>query len=123
MDRSQGGLLLSAQFFDKDGDIICRIRDNKFTLNRDKVFDIDQTPHALTVFDKQDRKVFVLDFVNDRAVKLLGDFFVRDGVRILITENMLKYKGFEFSSSSLSVEGGNERIIINLDVGAFGSVR
>lgn len=73
---------------------------NRYHLNSDKCFRPDLvTPHHLTVFDKQARPALDIEYINNRTVKILGDFYFRNGRHVVIHQdqqligNMVKMNG------------------------------
>ena len=85
IDARDSKLSITAKFFDTDGKIICWIDKNRFYPNSEKIFRMDRTPHRLTVFNDEARMVLDVKYINDHAISLLGDFYLRGGTRVLIT--------------------------------------
>ena len=96
MERDRGGLLVSAKFFSPEGEIICELVRNRFHLNDDKVFRMEQTLHHLSVWDKQDRQVLNVEYLNPLIIRLSGKFYLQHGRRINFTENGIRLDGREF---------------------------
>lgn len=86
LDRDGGKLLLSADFYDDEGNLISQIVNNEFTPNNDNLLSIEQpSDSVLTVRSKRGQRLTV-EFLNHRDVRLTGDFHVRDGIRIIMTK-------------------------------------
>ncbi len=103
LGQEDSKLWVSAKFFDSAGQMVCEIERNKLQTNQKDAFRIEQTPHALTVSDNEAKKVFAIQFLNDHAVRLFGDFYSPAGCHVVINE-----RGVEFGHGrSLSSTGLN----------------
>jgi hypothetical protein len=101
IDKQNSNAWVSAKFFDQTGTIICEIVRNHFHLNegnpRGNVFRKEITPHKLIVFDYEAKPVLEVEFVNPRTFRLLGDFYLRRGVHVVITPEKLILGGITMS--------------------------
>jgi hypothetical protein len=103
LGQDDSKLWVSARFFNDAGQIVCEIEKNRFRVNAQDAFRIEQTPHALTVYDKEAKKVFALHFLNDHAVRLFGDFYSRGGCHVVINESGVLFgHGRSFSNTGLN---------------------
>lgn len=102
-----GGLLLSAEFFDEHGDIVCEIIRNEFHLNVGKYFRIDDSlPHTLTVKGHQNQEVCKVEFLNKHAIRITGDFYASNGQRVVITRDAISMGGSKLSIGFMSIGAG-----------------
>ena len=63
-----------------------------FAVNEKDAFRIERTPHTLSGLDKEAKKVFSIDFLNDHAVRLFGDFHSREGCHVVIDESGVEFR-------------------------------
>lgn len=92
IERDGLNVFVTAKFFDHNGDIICEILKNRFHQNDANVFRIESTPHRLVVIDKEGRTALDLEYVNERCIRLLGDFHYRYGYRVIIRPDWQEIK-------------------------------
>jgi hypothetical protein len=85
IDKQETGASVSAKFFDRDGKIICELVHNQ--LYPGNLFRKEQSPHSLTVYDMEAKKALQVEFINPRAFRILGDFYLRRGTRVVITQD------------------------------------
>jgi len=91
IDREKGGLVFSAKFFSENGEIIAEIVKNRFFLNASNYFRIERRRNRLTVFDKQARITVDVTYLNKSAVLILGDFYLRNGLHVIITQDEQRF--------------------------------
>ena len=104
INRSNDGIVISAKFFDKTGKIVCEIVDNAFHLNNNNVFRMERPPHGLKVFNDEARCVLEVDFINEHAVRFFGDFYLRNGLHVIMTPDQFRLGAGDFSGN---IMGGN----------------
>jgi hypothetical protein len=95
--RDEEGLWVSAKFFNVRGQIICELVRNRFHLNPGEYFRMEQTEHKITVYDKEARVALDVEFVSVRAIRFLGDFYLRHGSHVAITPQWLEIGGNRFN--------------------------
>jgi hypothetical protein len=118
--EKDGGLLVSAKVFDRDGKIIAKIIDNEFFLNRNNMFRADRPDKStLEVFDQYDKRVLFVRYLNKRAIAIFGEFYHPDAGRISINEKAVVRNGMAVSNSCL----GNFDVLFDMpDKKGFGVV-
>jgi len=103
LGQDDSRLWISAKFSNEAGQMVCEIEKNTFRVNDQNAFRIEQTPHALTVFDGDAKKVLAVHFLNDHAVRLFGDFYSREGCHVVINERGVLFgHGRSFSNTGLN---------------------
>ncbi|MDR3560724.1 MAG: hypothetical protein P4N59_04690 [Negativicutes bacterium] len=100
-DRSGTNIQISAEVYSRDKRIIARIHNNKFDINPNNYFRIEQDPHTLTVFDQENDMVLSVHFANAHAVKVTGRFAMPNGRTLLV-----KDEGALVMPNNISI-GGN----------------
>jgi hypothetical protein len=96
------GLLLSARFFDKDGDLLCVIVRNEFKRDDDKSFYIDGNPHQLVVHNKQGDAVIdveFIDLVNGPGLRVAGNFYLSNGKPFIADKSAVTVGGIKLSGN------------------------
>jgi len=83
--KGDGGIWFSAKFFDENGDALCEIVKNEFNRSLKTTLRIERTPSTITVFDNQSKPVVFVDYINPQCIKVLGDFYLRQKRRVLLT--------------------------------------
>jgi hypothetical protein len=85
IDKEEGGISVSGRFFNEKGKVICEIERNQFHLNPESYFRKKETgPHRLTIIDDKLRTLLDVEYINDRAIRITGDFYLRGGKRLVI---------------------------------------
>lgn len=106
VDLKNGELALSAKFFNPDGTIVCEIEDNQIHLNKGQYFRIvRESPHELTVINHQGRPMFTIDYLNERCVRVLGDFHLRGGFRVVIDHERLVMQNAGVNAPGMAMLG------------------
>ena len=91
LNKKDDKILLSAKFFNVQGKIVCEIVDNQFHLNLNNVFRFEQeSPHRLVVINDEARPILDIEYINPQAVRIYGDFFVREGFHLIMKEDILR---------------------------------
>jgi hypothetical protein len=85
-------LWVSARFFDEAGKLVAEIEKNKLVTSDHGAYEVEQTPHSLTVINTQAKeeeakKALVVHYLNDHAVRLFSDFYSPKGVHVVINED------------------------------------
>ena len=94
-------LWVSANFFSKDGEVIAKIVKNKVYVNKANMtyWMREQTDNRLTVFNKQNKIVIDVVYLNPSAVAILGDFYLRNGFPVIIEPHKVVLGTFEIRRS------------------------
>ena len=83
--------------------LIGELDKNKLQINEKNAFRVEQTPHSLTVYDKDAKEVFAIRFLNEHAVRLFGDFYSPGGCHVVIDESGVEFgHGRSLSSTGLN---------------------
>lgn len=82
-------LLVSATIYDKDGKILCLIRDNEWVLENKFGLRKESTIDSLKVWDDKNRIILDVEAVSDRLIKLNGVFY-KKGAEVIATDEGLK---------------------------------
>jgi hypothetical protein len=90
----EGAILLEAKFFNRGGQNLCHVVDNHFAFNNGG-YTIDPKPHSLVVYENA-MPVVTINFANKRAIRILGDFCMRSGRRVLVEQNAIKIDGHKW---------------------------
>jgi hypothetical protein len=93
LDREGHALALSAKFFNDAGKIVCEIVRNELHFNEKNIFRPERTsPHHLSVLDDEARRVLSVEYINPRAVRITGSFFLRDGLFVHIAPDIMHFQ-------------------------------
>ena len=106
--KEKEGIYFSGKFFSEEGKIICEIVKNEFHLNVKNYFRIEKTDHRLTVFDEEARVAIDIEFINERSIRLLGNFHLRNGKSIILTETAAIINGNLFAGNVFNFAQGDE---------------
>ena len=99
-------LLVSATLCDKFGTEICRVSKNCITLNLEQAYEMANTEHSFCVLEKATRKpVLVVEYINPRAMRMLGDFYLPDGELLSITSDSISFGGTRVRRCALEEAG------------------
>ena len=113
IDRAGSGILLSAKFFSADGTVVGEVVKNRVILNEANLWGArtERTANRITVFNKKAEMVFDIEYINEHAIRILGAFFLRNGARILITQEQQIFGPAQFEAGFLgNNKGGAIRI-------------
>jgi hypothetical protein len=93
--RTEKGISVDAELNGEDGNIIAVIKDNRFVLNPNNVFDV-QTPDDSTLIVqsvRDDTEILNVRFSNKTTVRIKATFFIRPGVRFEVNEQGMRVIG------------------------------
>jgi hypothetical protein len=91
LDREGHALALSAKFFNEAGKIVCEIVRNELHFNEKNIFRIERaSPQQFSVLDDEARQVISVEYINARAVRIIGYFFLRNGLLVHISSDKLQ---------------------------------
>jgi len=69
--NADGGIAITMDVFDKEEDIIAEIKNNEFTVNPQKTFDIkSDTSHLAVTLVRRKQEVFSITYLNSNAIKI-----------------------------------------------------
>jgi hypothetical protein len=105
INRNNDGIVISAKLFDRTGKIVCEIVDNAFHLNPNKLFRMDKPPHGLRVFNDEARCVLDIEFINERTVRFFGDFYLRNGLHVVMAPTQLLLGDGDYSGNIFGQSG------------------
>lgn len=94
LDNGPDGLLLSAKIFTADGTILCEIVRNQFVINRGAAFKIERSPSGLKVVNNQGVEAIAVSYLERQFMRLSGDFYLRNGLRVRIGKDTLQIGDF-----------------------------
>jgi hypothetical protein len=120
LQKTEFGMSVSAKVRGRDGQLEAQIVDNEFFINPRNSFRIQGGgTSSLSVFDPQGQKILEIEFLNPRAIKMLGTFFGPNGEEITIGQNEQVFlsHGGKFVSSHSCFGGGNLGMIELLPTG------
>lgn len=104
IDEKDGKLLLSALFFNKDGKVLCEIDKNQFDAAQSAFKVKRPAPNRLIVVNDEARTALDLEFVNDRSIRLSGDFYLRHGAHVVIDQDKMQVGHICLKGSPLSIK-------------------
>lgn len=111
--RNDEGMWVSGKFFNRDGKAICQIVENNLHPSPTYTFRIDRVAdNRLKVIDDELHEVLDVEIINDRAIRILGEFYIRDGKRISITPGTLEWP---FGTVSENVFGEFRTAVLSLN--------
>ena len=116
--KREGDLLkLCAAFFDSAGKLLCEIVDNQFKTNPQNTWRIENTKHRLKVFNDERKVVVDIEFINNHAIRILGDFYLRRGFHAEINANSMRLgETMHFAGGTqLQALGGSRPVAILVD--------
>lgn len=96
---TKDAVTISAKIFDKSGTILCELDENEIFVNEGNVFRIKHTPHRLTVMDHEARAVLDVEFINQTAIRVLGDYYLRNGLKVRLTPASTEIGPFSFPAA------------------------
>jgi hypothetical protein len=103
LNEEPTGMSLSANFFNAEGKIVAEIDRNEIHPNPEKFWRLKKTAHRLTVFNDEAKVVMDVQFLNPLTVKIVGQFFARNGVPVVLSED-----GIQLGASYLVESGAGE---------------
>lgn len=87
------GALISGQFFDKKGDVIAVLENNRIIANPENIFRMKKDKHSLIIRDKRNLEVLNIRYINPSAFTLTGRLYLPDGREVEITTNTIRDGG------------------------------
>lgn len=100
ISENTNGATVSADFFDKNGNIVASLQNNKFHINPLNAFNIERPDSSsLIVRDQQNITVLDVRFLNPQAIMLNGVLRTPNGREIIISTNLGPF------SSSITTRG------------------
>lgn len=98
LERKDGGISLSAEFYNKDSDYICGIKNNEFEPGPGNDFMLDLTPRErptrLVVRNRKNVKIIEVNYRNTRTVQIMGVFYAQHE-RLIIMRSDFVHLGAE----------------------------
>lgn len=91
LSKDDDGILVSGIFFDKDGLVLCKLDNNEITYGR-HILEAKKTDHSLVVFDKENFRVIDIEYIDERSIRVLGDFYLRDGYHVVLTPDIASFQ-------------------------------
>ncbi len=105
----QGGFLVSAKIFDKRGDLIVTIKENKFIATY-AASHLEKTEHSLKVYDRRGDVAFSVRFTNQYALEISGKIYSFQGAEINSDEKILQIIPTNYLSWGNCIDGGQVNI-------------
>jgi hypothetical protein len=88
IDRNERGeIAISAKFFNAGGKILCEIDKNRFQRHATNTWSMKTDAHRLVVNDDEARPIIDVEFLNPRAIRISGEFYLRDGFIVSIKQD------------------------------------
>ncbi len=110
---SPEGLLISGILNDPDGNQVCKIKDNKFIVNKNGHFIIDRpNEHELYIKNRSDRIFLGVKFLNKDTVSISGIFSVKNFPTVVI-DNEVGIKNMDSQSNFINGCFYNVGVIIH----------
>jgi hypothetical protein len=80
ISKKERGIAMSARISSRDERIVTKIIDNKFHINPNNYFRIEneRNGYSLVVFDQYDNKLIDIYYMNPNAIKIMGKFQFRE---------------------------------------------
>jgi len=92
--RTSTGLAILAKVISDDGKIVAEIVDNRFYVNPNNFFSIEQPDrHSLVVYDERGTKALDIKYLNPLSVRVLGEFRFPGASPVIIAPDELKMGG------------------------------
>ncbi len=97
-------LFVSLKAFDKNENAYLRITRNEVKTNEKNLFEESKSRHRLTITGTNLKKVFDIEYLNPRAIRLTGDFYIRHGAHCEIQMETLQIGWFQ-TTGPATVDG------------------
>lgn len=98
--RVDAGLEVDANIFGEDGDILAQVVGNKFFINQNNTFRIqNDDPHSLSVFDFKGNEVFNIRYINPSSIVVTGTFRYGNSPPLVITREKATFGSLVVSGS------------------------
>jgi len=91
LDMRDGEVQFSASIFNREGKIACEIVNNEMHVNRNFIFRLDRTPHSLALIDDEKRRLVDIEYINSKAIRMTGEFFLRRGMLVTMNSELVKF--------------------------------
>jgi hypothetical protein len=106
--RTSNGMAIRAEVFSEDGAFVAQIIDNRFYINPANFFRMERPDtHTLIVYDKQQREMLNIRYLNPYSVRVLGIFQVPGSSPVIVTQDELRIGGAIFRRGCAS----NSRVL------------
>ena len=100
-------LWVTAKFFGENGKIVCQVVKNRFHLNWGNLWRIERpSPSRLVVINDKAEEILNVEYINKRAVRILGDFYSLGGAHIVIRSDWQSLGGGKMSACIAGDNGG-----------------
>ncbi len=103
------GATVSAEFFDRDGNIVAELVSNKFKINQLNHFGPPERPDksTLIVRDQQNIEILNIRFMNPRCIRIWGHLRLPGEPDIIMSSNRLSYGNAEWIDSVFRTKGAD----------------
>ena len=110
LERESGGCFLSMVLYRQDGRDVARVVRNRFEINPNNYFRLDRPDrHELNIYDKEDRHVLHVRYVNETAFMIQGIFY-GPKTKVEVTPDGVAVGTIQFSGGCTSVGGGGRLV-------------
>lgn len=100
-------LWVTAKFFGENGKIICQLVKNRFHLNWRNLWRIERPSRSkLVLINDKAQEILNVEYINKRAVRILGDFYSLGGAHIVIRPDWQSLGGAKMSACISGDNGG-----------------
>jgi hypothetical protein len=101
ISTNRNGVVVTAEFFGDNGNIVAAVVDNKFTINPLNYFTKEHPDRStLIVRDQKNIEALNIRFMNPKCLRILGRFRIPGHPDVVMTTN-------EFSFESIQMHGGD----------------
>lgn len=112
--QAENGLAVSATVISGDERVVATLTDNKFTVNPNNIFRLSRPDKStLEVFDQFNHKALGVEYLNRKAMRIVGEFRVPGRKPVIVTQEEVKV----LIGSGSSVFGGNCSVNAGLGFG------
>jgi len=99
------GFFISAKIFDDRGDLVVNIQKNKF-LATYAASHLERTKSSIIIYDHRGKVALSVHSVNPYSIKIAGNFYSPDGVKINVDDKQINIGDGRFVSSGSCYSGG-----------------
>ena len=100
LHRLPGGIAVNAETYSEDGRMVAEITENRFSVNPDNFFKLVRPDnHSLAVYDRENRDVLDVRYINSHSVRVLGTFRLPGSAPLVIEEDAMSLRGTHISES------------------------
>jgi hypothetical protein len=110
VERDSMGVYISAKLYDESGSrVICTINKTLLINNDNNRFKIKHdSPNRLVLINRDDNSTVIdVEFVNSLFLRILGDFYMRDGVHVVISKASVDFDNGNFVVNGVTLEGSS----------------